>query len=264
MEKFSEKSLLALGDYYVYGLIDPRDKKLFYIGKGTGNRVFNHEKESKTSPVSDKLKLKKITEIIESGYEVEKIIINSNLTEAEAYAAEAALINAFNYVSNIGLTNISSGHHSTEAMTVERFEREYGAEILSESDIKHKILVIKINKLYDRNMTREELYDAVRGSWNASLMRAKQVDYVFGVFNSLIVGVYKPTQWYVCKDAIDKLPRQEDGLNDRIKNRIFFVDEAFENGEPMDEAEMSYLYKSISELKYNQKSQNPITYLNPL
>ena len=113
-------------------------------------------------------------------------------------------------------------------------------------------------------MTREELYDAVRGSWNASLMRAKQVDYVFGVFNSLIVGVYKPTQWYVCKDAIDKLPRQEDGLNDRIKNRIFFVDEAFENGEPMDEAEMSYLYKSISELKYNQKSQNPITYLNPL
>ena len=157
MEKFSEKSLLALGDYYVYGLIDPRDKKLFYIGKGTGNRVFNHEKESKTSPVSDKLKLKKITEIIESGYEVEKIIINSNLTEAEAYAAEAALINAFNYVSNIGLTNISSGHHSTEAMTVERFEREYGAEILSESDIKHKILVIKINKLYDRNMTREEL-----------------------------------------------------------------------------------------------------------
>ena len=40
MEKFSPQSLLALGDFYVYGLIDPRNNKIFYIGKGTGNRVF--------------------------------------------------------------------------------------------------------------------------------------------------------------------------------------------------------------------------------
>ena len=40
MDHFSEKSLLSLGEYYVYGLIDPRDKKIFYIGKGTENRVF--------------------------------------------------------------------------------------------------------------------------------------------------------------------------------------------------------------------------------
>lgn len=32
MDRFSEKSLLALGDYYVYGLIDPRNKQIFYIG----------------------------------------------------------------------------------------------------------------------------------------------------------------------------------------------------------------------------------------
>ena len=29
MEKFSEKSLEKLGQYYVYGLIDPRNNKIF-------------------------------------------------------------------------------------------------------------------------------------------------------------------------------------------------------------------------------------------
>lgn len=263
MDRFSEKSLLALGDYYVYGLIDPRNKQIFYIGKGTGHRVFEHEKESQGSPDSEKLKLRTIADIKEAGLEVEKIIINCNLTESEAFAAEAALINAFNYVSNIGLTNIVAGHHSVEALNVDAFEKINGAVELQESDIRHKIMVIKINRLYQRGMAEDVLYDSVRGVWRAALSRVKSVDYVFGVYNSLIVAVYKPTEWFICKEAKNRLPRQDIELTPKTENRVFFVDNGFENNKPKDEAEEFYLYKSIAGLKLNQSAQNPITYLDP-
>ena len=126
----------------MYGLIDPRSKQIFYIGKGTKNRVFEHEKESLSSPDSDKLKLKTIVDIKNAGLEVEKIIINSNLTEEETFAAEASLINVFNFVSDAGLTNIVSGHHSAEALTVDEYERINGAVELKEKDIRHPYLSI--------------------------------------------------------------------------------------------------------------------------
>ena len=59
-------------------------------------------------------------------------------------------------------------------------------------------------------VTKEALYDSVRGIWRASLERVKTVEYVFGVYNSLIVAVYKPTTWYVCKEALKEL--SENGL----------------------------------------------------
>lgn len=263
MEKFSEKSLLSLGDFYVYGLVDPRTNKIFYIGKGTGNRVFNHEKESLNSPDSDKLKLKTISEIKKEGLAVKKIIIHHNLSESEAYAAETALINVFHYVNDAALTNIAAGHHFSEVMSVEEYEKTYGAEELVESDIRHKILVIKVNRFYHKKIVPNELYDVVRGVWRASLSRVKEVEYVFGVFNSLIVAVYKPTEWYRCKDDNGKRPSQDSVLTDKTKNRIFFVDEGFEHGVEMDENQAFYCGKSIAKLKVNQSAQNPITYLYP-
>ena len=237
MDKFSEKSLLSLGDYYVYGLIDPRSKRIFYIGKGTKNRVFEHEKESLGSPDSEKLKLKTIADIKNTGFDVEKIIINSNLTEEEAFAAEA--------------------------LTVDEYERINGAVELEEKDIKHRILVIKINRLYHRDMDDKVLYDAVRGVWRASKEKVKIIEYVFGVYNSLIATVYKPSEWFVCKEAKDRLPRQDIVLTPKTENRLFFVDKRYEQGFPLDENEEFYIGKSIAGLKLNRSVQNPITYLNP-
>lgn len=89
------------------------------------------------------------------------------------------------------------------------------------------------------------------------------MDYVFGVYNSLIVAVYKPTHWYVCKDAKDKPPKHSMVLTERIENRIFFIDEGYERNESMDMVEKFYYGKSIVRLKVNQSAHNPITYLEP-
>lgn len=47
MNGFSDKVKQKLG-YYVYALADPRDNKIFYIGKGINNRIFQHEENSIT------------------------------------------------------------------------------------------------------------------------------------------------------------------------------------------------------------------------
>ena len=94
------------------------------------------------------------------------------------------------------LTNAVAGHHVHEALSVEDFEIMYGAEHLQPEDIRHSIMVIKINKRYRRNMSAAELYDVVRGIWRASLnsIKRRKVEYVFGVYNQLIVAVYKPDE----------------------------------------------------------------------
>ena len=61
VKEFSKEAIDNL-KYYVYKLIDPRDGKVFYIGKGKGNRVFSHinlslRYESRDEEISDKISL---------------------------------------------------------------------------------------------------------------------------------------------------------------------------------------------------------------
>ncbi len=261
IDTFSEKSLEALNGYYVYALIDPRNDKVFYIGKGIGNRVFSHEIEYEKSINLEKDKINIIREINKSGFKVKRLIINWGLNEKEAFIAEATLINLLKYSSYIQLTNEVSGHHVHECLTTEEFDLLYGATPLEKEDIRHNILVIKINKLYRKDMSEEELYNAVRGYWVVSLnsIQSRNIEYVFGVYNGLIVAVYKPDEWHYGYEMVNAPPFKSEEY-ERLKKRLYFVCKDYTN---LDSDGKFYLHKSIIHLKAIKSAQNPITYLTP-
>lgn len=81
---------------YVYRLIDPRNGETFYVGKGKGNRVFDHIKSLKSANLdilNDKLKV--INDIKSAGLEVIHVIHRHGLSDDMAKEVEAALIDAY-------------------------------------------------------------------------------------------------------------------------------------------------------------------------
>lgn len=95
---FDEKTITSL-KYYVYLLVDPCTKEPFYVGKGLGNRVFNHVTNALNSEViTDKYEV--IRAIEHRGEKVKHIIVRHGLKEKIAFEIEAALIGTFKYIPN--------------------------------------------------------------------------------------------------------------------------------------------------------------------
>jgi hypothetical protein len=86
--------------FYVYELVDPRFGEVFYVGKGTRDRLSGHKREARGGGRS--LKCERFREIWSDGQEVECRIIERFEREADAYLAEKALIE------KIGLSNLTN------------------------------------------------------------------------------------------------------------------------------------------------------------
>jgi hypothetical protein len=86
--------------FFVYDLIDPRDDKVFYVGKGQKQRPYDHEREALKGVQSEKCD--RIREILESGNSVKIDIVKRFSDETEAYQFEAER------VEQIGLANLTN------------------------------------------------------------------------------------------------------------------------------------------------------------
>lgn len=94
--------------WYVYELLDPSSNDVFYVGKGSGNRCEQHEREAIRGVCSDKCN--KIRQLLEYGLSPKINIVAYFRDEQDAYDFEAEHIRSFG-VDN--LTNIVSYRQSS-------------------------------------------------------------------------------------------------------------------------------------------------------
>lgn len=86
--------------FYVYTLTDPRDGEVFYVGKGSGHRIDDHEAEARKGVHSRKCR--RIRDIWDDGHKVQKAIASWHEDENAALSVEQMLI------AKIGLDNLTN------------------------------------------------------------------------------------------------------------------------------------------------------------
>ena len=187
-------------DWYVYALIDPRNGRLFYIGKGKGDRVFAHAEDAiEGDAESEKLNL--IREIIASGKSVETLILRHAITsEKQAYLVESVLIDfcallvSRNVDLKTGLTNIAAGHHSEifGAMSTDEVATLYEAPIAPK--FREKGILLRIPQRWTPAKAPEALYESTHGWWVLG-ERRNEAKYAFAVSNGVIRAIYRINSW---------------------------------------------------------------------
>lgn len=199
MNRFSSKAVEELG-FYVYSLVDPRNHKTFYIGKGCGNRVFQHSEAAIQEDEKESLKLNLIREIISSGNKVEHYILRHKLSENEAFLIESVLIDFLtypNFNTEQVLTNIASGHHQWDEgiKTVDEISTIYDCDKFKINP-NDQLLLVSLNRSFDDAKARDvykrpDIYEKTRKYWAIARAKAGQIDYVLGVYKGIVRSVIK-------------------------------------------------------------------------
>lgn len=224
--------------FYVYIYIDPRNGIPFYIGKGKSGRLFAHLDDQ-----SDTEKVVRIAEIRQSGLEPQIEILRYGLSDSEALLVESA---AIDLISKENLTNRVVGHHS----------RSYG-RITSQDlifmltakpvKVRHKVMLITINRIYRSHMPPEELYEATRGTWKVG-PRRNRVEYTMAVYQGIVREVYRIEQWLPA-GTLEYQTRESEGF--KGSGRWEF------SGTVADDIRDEYVGFSVG-----MGGQNPIRYVN--
>ena len=178
---------------YVYRLIDPRNGETFYIGKGRGNRVFQHVQDTLLlsnyeDTSSEKLSI--IRKIRNEGLEVLHIIHRHGLSDQAAIEVESALIDAYP-----GLTNVASGIGAADrgTMSSQQIIFKYALPKLADNP-SEKLVLININNIHDRSNT-QSIYNQVQFAWRIDKERASKADYLVAVYKGISIGIFEVDDW---------------------------------------------------------------------
>ena len=234
--------------YYVYRLIDPRTGLTFYVGKGKGNRVFEHAKNAIELNGDDELtdKSRTIQAVINAGLDVVHVIHRHGIEDEQtAFEIEAALIEAY-----AGLTNLAGGHDNSERGCAHADEliRRYKIDPIQPQ---HNLLAISIGRSLEEGRT---IYDAVRMFWRISEDRAKNADYILAHKGGVVLDVFIADEWVNSSDP--RLARYISDGNEINPPRKGFIGRQAPQ-------EILDLYKNTRLPAVKKGAASPIRYLSP-
>jgi hypothetical protein len=203
--------------WYVYALRDPRGS-IFYVGKGKGDRVYQHARFARkfAGESGKQLKLDKIRAIHAAGREVGVEIVRHRIAdEAGAYEVEAAVMDALAIV-GIELTNLAGGHGSARGwQPLEEIIVRYVAEPATiQPD--HHVVLIRISREFRSVSTPDELYESTRNWWKMAPHRHNP-EFAFSVYGGIVRSVYRIETW-----RSDERGRWEfDGVRDSAMEELY-------------------------------------------
>ena len=242
------RAVISKVGIYVYLYRDPRDGKIFYVGKGKGQRAFQHLVDEK-----DGFKRKKIQEIRNAGLEPKiEILVHALKDDEMALKIEAALIDL------IGVGQLANEVRGYDAishgkMDVQELVALYDAPkgIIRDQGI----LLIRINQLFRHGMGSEELYEATRGVWKIGARR-DSVRHVLALYQGVVKEVYavegwEPANWRAYSFRAEEL---------RAREKLDVGRWQFKGSVAEEPIRSRYLGKDVS--KYLVKgAMNPIQYV---
>jgi hypothetical protein len=192
-----------IGPYYVYALVDPTNDEIFYVGKGTKERLLAHGRDAELRRLNkskvESQKLDRIDKIKKAGSEVRIDVIRHGIEDEEtALLIEAALIDALP-----NLLNEQRGHGVANGRSPMRdlIER-YGAEDLPLNAPPALLIrlkpwqyvpegqemekgVLRFGYGYRPGMSDSELLDATRGWWRINPERAASFSHAIAVVHGV-------------------------------------------------------------------------------
>ena len=215
---FSAATIESIG-VYVYALADTEDK-IFYIGKGQGNRIFNHVEDVRrllaadpTAPLEStedddsetagmSLKQQRIADILRAGSEPAMYIIREGLTDEQAFLIEAVLISVLDWQLEGGLTGQIAGHGTARfgLKTVQEVEATKGEPFrlsdLPDLAADEEAIAININRRWPEVVAGEStLLEVSKGCWRVKWQRASNCRYAIIHANGIVRGVFQINGW---------------------------------------------------------------------
>lgn len=182
---------------YVYALQDPDDQRIFYVGQGTGNRVFEHlDRAEKLLKSRKRLtpKFEAIHTVWSRSRDVRLVVLAGGLNDREADLVESATLDALNISSNGELTNVIAAPHSSMVRVEDLAAAAYPH--VDPSRRYSKVLLFPA----PRKQKNKDVYERCRRSWKVTkkhrdLGSEAQATHAVAIVGGVSIGAYRVTKW---------------------------------------------------------------------